>query len=157
MIACALPRPVILVVVFLLLCMTWSGQKVGYVSWRRKEAQWGFIVKEWRTAFASYSCPSINWLMRNSFMWKTEWIAHQRYRTCSCKHTHGNTCARARKHPIALVGSGWSLALCANKQVVDWTFIPADIHTHTHIHKHTHTSGGEVSSHAVWICIKAET
>lgn len=93
-------------------------------------------------------------------MWKTEWYTNQRY-TLSYRqtHTNGKTCTRARTHPSAPSESEWSLAFYAYKQVVDWTFIPTYIHTNTLIltHTHTHTSGGGLSSHAVWICIKAET
>ena len=60
-------------------------------------------------------------------------------RMCARKHTRLCTRAQAHKHPSAPSGSGWSLAFCANKQVVDWTFIPAHKQTHTETQKHTHT------------------
>lgn len=45
-------RPVAPAVGFLLPCMTWSGQKVGYVSWRRKEACGGRSLWEEKKALA---------------------------------------------------------------------------------------------------------
>lgn len=71
-----------------------------------------FYCKGVEESRGSYSCPSINWLMRNSFMWKTEWITHthtrHRYtlacKTCACKHTYAHT--HTHKHPSAPSGSG---------------------------------------------------
>lgn len=60
-----------------------------------------------------------------------------------------NTCMETHRsikvHPLEMDGR---LACSANKQVVDWTFIPTHTYTYT---------GGGMSSHAARIRIKAET
>lgn len=57
-------RLVIPTAVYLLLCMTWSGQKLGYGRLRREEVQRFFTLR-------SRSHPFMNWYMENISRWKT--------------------------------------------------------------------------------------
>lgn len=74
-------------------------------------------------SFGSCCCPSINWLMRNSFMWKTKWITLNSYilacRTLTWKHTE------ASKYTLWKWMGGW-LAVLTNR----WWIGPSYPHTH---------------------------
>lgn len=73
----------------------------------------------------SYSCPSMNWLMRNSFMWKTEWVTRFGYTLTHTQRMHIS--ARMKIHAHALTSVQVHEALYVNKQVADQTLIS----THT--------------------------
>lgn len=94
-----------------------------------------FYCEAVEESLGSYSCPSINWLMRNSFMWKTEWITHRRYtHTYMHINTHIKTLTGIQVHPLEVNGV-W-LSVLTNRWWIGHSY--AHMYSHTHIHKYTH-------------------